>query len=54
VAGDWRRLHNEELHYLYVSPNTIRVIKIMQDEINEASSTHGKDEKCIQSFVRKT
>jgi hypothetical protein len=26
VAGDWRRLHNEELHNLYASPN-IRVIK---------------------------
>jgi hypothetical protein len=27
VAGDWRRLHNEELHNLYTSPNVIRVIK---------------------------
>jgi hypothetical protein len=27
VAGDWRRLHNEELHNLYISPNIIRVIK---------------------------
>jgi hypothetical protein len=27
VAGGWRRLHNEEVHNLYVSLNTIRVIK---------------------------
>jgi hypothetical protein len=26
VAGDWRRLHNEELHNLDNSPNIIRVI----------------------------
>jgi hypothetical protein len=25
-AGDWRRLRNEELHNLYISPNIIRVI----------------------------
>ena len=25
--GDWRRLHNEELHSLYRSPNIVRVIK---------------------------
>jgi hypothetical protein len=27
VAEDWRRLHNEELHNLYVSSNIIRGIK---------------------------
>jgi hypothetical protein len=26
VTEDWRKLHNEELHNLYSSPNVIRVI----------------------------
>jgi hypothetical protein len=26
VTGDWRKLHNEELHKLYSSPNIIRMI----------------------------
>jgi hypothetical protein len=27
VTGDWRKLHNEELHNLYFAPNIIRMIK---------------------------
>jgi hypothetical protein len=27
VTGGWRKLHNEELHKLYFSPNVIRMIK---------------------------
>jgi hypothetical protein len=27
VVGNCRRLHNEELHNLYTSPNVIRVVK---------------------------
>jgi hypothetical protein len=27
VTGGWRKLHNEELHGLYSSPNIVRVIK---------------------------
>jgi hypothetical protein len=27
VTGGWRKLHNEELHNLYSSPSTIRMIK---------------------------
>jgi hypothetical protein len=26
--GVWRRLHNEELHNFYTSPNTTRVIRL--------------------------
>jgi hypothetical protein len=28
VAGGWRRLHNEELHNLYASPDIVRVTKL--------------------------
>jgi hypothetical protein len=27
VTGDWRKLHNEELHNLYSSPNIIRMVR---------------------------
>jgi hypothetical protein len=27
VTGEWRKLHNEELHDLYSSPNIIRIRK---------------------------
>jgi hypothetical protein len=27
ITGDWRELHNEELHNLYSAPSIIRIIK---------------------------
>jgi hypothetical protein len=27
VTGEWRKLHNEEIHDLYSSPSMIRIIK---------------------------
>ena len=30
VTGEWRKLHNEELNYLYSSPNVVRVVKSRQ------------------------
>jgi hypothetical protein len=30
VTGEWRKLHNEEIHNLYSAPNIIRQIKSMR------------------------
>jgi hypothetical protein len=27
LTGEWRKLHNEELHNLYALPNIVKVIK---------------------------
>jgi hypothetical protein len=52
MAGGWRRLHSEELHNLYASPNIIKVTK--SRTMGRACSTHGRDEKYIQDFGQKT
>jgi hypothetical protein len=41
VAGDWRKLHNEELRNLYSSPSIIRMIK-SRKMIGWACSTSGE------------
>jgi hypothetical protein len=51
VAGGWRRLHNEELHNLYTSKI---VLGWKEDMIGQPCRKHGRDEKCIQNFNRKT
>jgi hypothetical protein len=47
VTGDWRKLHNEELHKLYSSPDIIRMIQVKEDEMGRACSTNEGDEECI-------
>jgi hypothetical protein len=49
VTGDWRKLHNEELHNLYLMPNIIRKIKDQdtEDEMGRACSTNGGEKECI-------
>jgi hypothetical protein len=45
VMGEWIKLHNEELHNLYSSPNIIRMTKSRR--IGRACSTSGGEEECI-------
>jgi hypothetical protein len=40
VTGGWRRLHNEEFHNLYDSPDMIRVIKSSDCQINHFDTFH--------------
>jgi hypothetical protein len=47
VAAEWKRLHNEELHNSYASPDIIRVMKSRM-RWAVARSTHGRYKKCIQ------
>jgi hypothetical protein len=47
VTGGWRKLHNEELHNLYSSPNIIRMFQVKEDEMGKACSTGGEEEECI-------
>jgi hypothetical protein len=28
ISKKWRKVYNEELHYLYFSPSTVRMIKL--------------------------
>jgi hypothetical protein len=48
VTEEWRRLHNEELNYLY-SPNTYYSgDQIEKNEKGWACATYGRQERCIQ------
>jgi len=48
-----RKLHEEELHKLYSSPNVISH-KIKKDQLSGICRTYGGDEKCVQNFGRNT
>jgi hypothetical protein len=45
VVGNWRRLHNEELHNLYASRNIIAEIKLRRMRCAEHVARM-KNEKC--------
>jgi hypothetical protein len=49
VSKDWRQLHSEKLHDLYLSPNIIQVIK-SSSEMDTACGTYGGQDRCRQGF----
>jgi hypothetical protein len=53
VAGEWRRLHNEELHHLYSSPNIIRVIKSRKLRLTGHVARMGDRKGAFRVFVGK-
>jgi hypothetical protein len=51
VMGEWRKLHSEELHNLYSSPDIIRQVKA--NEVGGACGMHGRGQKSAQVFSGK-
>jgi hypothetical protein len=52
VTGEWRKLHNEDLHILYSSPNIIRQIKSRR--VRWVGHVARIGEECVQGFYGKT
>jgi hypothetical protein len=49
--GSWRKLHNDELHNLYSSPNIVRVIKSRRMRGGGGTcGAHGGGERYLQDF----
>jgi hypothetical protein len=45
----WRKLHNDEIHSLYSSPNIVRLI-YKEDEVGGTCGMHGEGERYLQGF----
>ena len=50
VTGEWRRLHNEGLNYLYCSSNIVRVIKSRRMKWAGHVARMGEKRGCIGSW----
>jgi hypothetical protein len=51
VTGEWRKLHNEELHILYSSPNIIMQIKSRTMKWAGHVARMGEERKVYRFFV---
>jgi hypothetical protein len=54
VIGEWRKLHNEELHNSYSSPNIIRQIKSRRMRWAEHVARMGGERKVYKVLVGKS
>jgi hypothetical protein len=45
VTGEWRKMHNEELHDLYSSPSIIRIIKARRMRLAGHVARIGEEER---------
>jgi hypothetical protein len=45
VTGEWRKLHNEELHILYSSPDIVRRINSRRIRLAEHVARMGEERK---------
>jgi hypothetical protein len=53
VTGEWRKLHNEELHNLYSSPDIIRQVKSRKMRWAGNVARMGEERKVYKVLVRK-
>jgi hypothetical protein len=53
VTGEWRELHNEELHNLYSSPDIIRQVKSRRMRWAGHVARMGEDRKVYKVLVGK-
>jgi hypothetical protein len=53
VTGEWRKLHSEELHILYTSPNIIRQIKSKRMKWLRHVARVGEERKVYKVLVGK-
>jgi hypothetical protein len=54
AVGEWKELHNEELHNLYSSPDIIRLSKSRRMRWAEHVACMGEERKVYKVLVRKS